>query len=121
MPRLAGTLGALALLILAGGEVRAANIPGEGSCGQRMHIEDWMGMAGAVTPGYSVVDVRHPRTGEIVGQVEMSFWANAEGQTAVVLIQLTQDPQHGEIAFGCVMHRGDGFQPTPIFLPRKGA
>lgn len=121
MSRLFGTLGATALLILGGGDVHAANMPGEGSCGPRTHIEDWMSMAGAVTPGYSIVDVRHPRTGEVVGQVEMSFWANAEGQTAVVLIQLATDPQHGEIAFGCVMHQGDGMQSAPIFLPRKGA
>lgn len=120
MARLTGFLGALALLILAGPSL-AANIPGQGSCGPREHMAEWMRDSGAISPGYSVVDIRHPRTGEVLGQMEMSFWSNAEGQTAVVMFDFAMDPQKGQIAFGCVVQRGDGLQSAPIFVPRKGA
>lgn len=119
MARLAAIAGALSLLI--SGVAHGANVPGQGSCGPREHVLEWMVQSDARTPGYSIVDVRDPRTGEVIGQVEMSFWANPDGQTAVVLFQMVKDPQHGAMAFGCVVHRGDGLQSAPIFVPRKGA
>lgn len=119
MQRLTGVLGALSLLILTVA-AQAASIPGAGSCGLREHAEAWMKDAGAHSPGYSLVDVVDPRNGEVIGQLEMSFWSNDAGETAVVSFRIIDDPQRGLVPFGCVLLRGEGNQSAPIFVPRKG-
>lgn len=120
MNRLARILGALSLVFLTG-PVLAASIPGPGSCGMREHADEWMKAAGAHSPGYSLVDVVDPRNGQVIGQLEMSFWSNDAGETAVVSFRIIDDPQRGLVPFGCVLLRGDGNQSAPIFVPRKGA
>lgn len=120
MNRLTRILGALSLIFLTG-PVLAASIPGAGSCGLRNHAEEWMKAADAKSPGYSIVDVVDPRTGQVLGQIEVSFWSNDLGETAVVSFRIIDDPQRGKVPFGCIILRGDGNQAKPIFLPGRGA
>lgn len=120
MKSVAGFIAGVALLLLPGLSL-AASIPGAGSCGLRNHAEEWMKAADAKSPGYSVVDVVDPRTGQVMGQIEVSFWSNDLGETAVVSFRIIDDPQRGKVPFGCIILRGDGNQAKPIFLPGRGA
>ena len=120
MKSLTGYLAGLGLLILTGASY-AASIPGAGSCGPRSHFLEWMNDAGATTPGYSLVDLIHPQTGQVVGQLELSFWSNAAGDTAVARFQQLDDPQKGRIAFGCIILRGEAVMSAPIYKSGRGA
>lgn len=120
MKSVAGFLTGVTLLLLPGLSL-AGSIPGPGSCGPRSHFLEWMKEAGATTPGYSLVDVIHPQTGQVVGQMELSFWSNPAGDTAVATFQQHDDPQKGRIASGCIILRGEALQTAPIYQSGRGA
>jgi|688.fasta_scaffold349987_3 hypothetical protein len=120
MKSVAGFIAGVALLLLPGLSL-AASIPGPGSCGPRSHFLEWMTDAGATTLGYSLVDVIHPQTGQVVRQLELSFWSNAAGESAVATFQQHDDPQKGRIAFGCIVLRGEALQTAPIYQTGSGA
>lgn len=126
MNRLTGILGALALLIFAGGEVRA--MYGEGTCDRREGLAASMAEDGSRAVAYSLRPVYLPLRGEDGESVwththdeEISVWVNDAGQIGFVASYLHTDPQWGEVVWSCIEKRGSGAKPHPVLHPSKGA